>query len=180
MNSVSGSELRHAMRRLPSPVTVVTSALAGEMRGITIGSFTSVSLDPALVSFNLSIDTPMLPMIRQASRFVVHFLKKDQAHLSETFAIPNVSGEEQFADVLVHRSPDGLPILEGVLARMLCDVHALHPSGDHVLVIGRVLEIEELDPGDPLVYFNRGYHSVGDVVELDVGSDSSPASTGTS
>ncbi len=167
------------MRRLPSPVTVVTSAVGEDRRGITIGSFTSVSLEPALVSFNLSIETPMLAMIRQSTRFVVHFLKKDQAHVSETFAVPDVTGEEQFADVVVRRSPGGLPILEGVLACMHCTVEALHPTGDHVLVVGRVVEIEELSPGDPLVYFNRGYHSVGDAVELDEGSDSRSASTGT-
>jgi flavin reductase (DIM6/NTAB) family NADH-FMN oxidoreductase RutF len=180
MKTVTGTELRHAMRRLPSPVTIVTASVGEKIRGITIGSFASVSLEPALVSLNLSVETPMLPLVERSSRFVVHVLREDQAHLSELFAVPDRTGEEQFAEVAFHRDETGLPVLEGVLARLYCSVDALHPAGDHVLVIGRVDQVEELSAGHPLVYFNRGYHSVGDEVDIEVVSGARRASTGTS
>ncbi len=167
------------MRRLASPVTVVTSCSESEIRGITIGSFASTSLEPALVSFNLSRETPMLPLLEKASAFAVHFLRSDQVSLSEAFAVPDRSGDEQFVNVSYHLDQRGLPVLDNVLARLVCTVEALFAAGDHTIVLGRVGEVYEGEPGEPLVYFKRGYHTVGDAlsVSTDLPSDGDAADT---
>ena len=149
------------MRRLPSPVTVVTTALEGEIRGITIGSFTSASLEPALVTFNVAWESPMSDLLSRAGRFVVHFLGEMQHDLSERFAVPNLTGEEQFAEIVFEKTEEGIPLLEGVLARLTCAVEAVHDAGDHALFVARVDRIAEGDDGNPLVYYDRRYVTVG-------------------
>ena len=149
------------MRQVPSPVTVVTVAGSEEMRGITIGSFTSVSLDPPLISFNVALDAQMHDLITQVDRFVVHVLSDEQAHLSNHFAIPDRRGAEQFADVSYRLNTHGIPILDDVLAVFHCILFAVHPAGDHSLVVGEVIEIEDGIAGRPLLYYNRAYRAVG-------------------
>lgn len=161
MTSLSSESLRTVMRRLPSPVTVVTSAVEAEIRGITIGSFASTSLEPALISFNVSRESPMLDLLTRSGMFVVHFLRDSQSSLSERFAVPNLSGTEQFDQVDFALSDTGLPLLDGVLARLSCSVHAMHDAGDHMIVIGLVRESTELEEGQPLLYYDRRYVSVG-------------------
>ena len=148
------------MRRLPAPVTVVTSALDDEMRGITIGSFTSTSLEPALVSFNVSRESPMLSLLDRSRALVVHFLRSDQSSLAEKFALPNLTGEEQFDGVDYERSDDGLPLIGGVITQLRCAVQSIYEAGDHMIVVGLVLDAAELGEGEPLLYYDRRYASV--------------------
>ncbi len=162
MSRISGKDLRGIMRRLPSPVTVVTTAFEGEIRGITIGSFTSASLEPALVTFNVAWESPMSDLLSRAGRFVVHFLGETQRDLSERFAVPNLTGEEQFAGVDVRTSEEGLPLLDGVRARLTCTVEAVHDAGDHALFLARVDRITEGEDGNPLVYYDRRYGTVSE------------------
>ncbi len=156
------------MRRIPSPVTVVTAAGGGQRRGITIGSFVSVSLDPPLISFNVSRDAQMHPLIVEASLFAVHILTGEQAYLSNHFAIPDLSGEEQFASVAYHLDDDGTPILEDVLAVFFCRRYAVYDAGDHSLLLGQVLNVTEQVEGNPLLYFDRSYRRVGEKIEAGV------------
>lgn len=150
------------MRLVPSTVTVVTAASESEMRGITIGSFTSVSLDPPLVSFNVSRDAQMFPVITGASRFAVHLLGEEQAPLSNHFAIPDISGWEQFENVAYHVDQHGTPILEDTLLIFFCSMYRVYEAGDHSIILGQVEEIELVREGGPLLYYDRSYRPVGD------------------
>jgi len=161
MTGISGESLREVMRLLPSPVTVVTAGYNGEIRGITIGSFTSTSLEPALVSFNVSNDSPMLDLLSRSSEFIVHFLKASQDDVSERFAVPDQTGDEQFDGVEYSVSAKGSPLLDGTLARLTCSVHAIYEAGDHAIIVGLVGAADEQEPGRPLIYHDRGYQSVG-------------------
>ena len=145
-------------------MTVVTSAHDGGARGITIGSLVSTSLEPALVSFNVSRDSPMAEMLKDAGEFVVHVLGASQVDLSEHFAEPGLSGEAQFGGVSHSLSEGGMPLIDGVLARLLCCVDAIHEAGDHLIVVGLVYRVQEGEPGEPLLYYDRGYRSVDDPV----------------
>jgi flavin reductase (DIM6/NTAB) family NADH-FMN oxidoreductase RutF len=176
---VDGEALRLVMRRVPAPVTVVTAATADEMRGITIGSFTSVSLDPPLVSFNVEKRAQMHRLITRAAVFAVHLLTEDQAHLSNHFAIPDMSGEEQFEPLRYRFDAYGSPILEDVMAVLHCSLYALYEAGDHSLIVGEVLVIDDRGKDHPLVYFNRSYRGVGEEVEMNPLSPVKGASTGT-
>ncbi len=159
--NIDGEALRAAMRRVPSPVTVVTAAGTGEARGITIGSFTSVSLDPPLISFNVGHEAQMHALIVRADRFAVHVLSEAQAHLADHFALPDRSGAEQFAPVAYRLDAHGTPILDGALAVFHCARYAVYEAGDHSLLVGRVLDVEAGAEGLPILYFDRTYRSVG-------------------
>jgi len=158
--------LRTVMRRVPAPVTVVSAAGTDEARGITIGSFTSVSLDPPLISFNVAQDAQMHAVIQEASRFVVHILTDEQAHLSNHFAVPDLSGAEQLAEV-EHRLDDhGTPLLDDVLARLTCTPYAYYEAGDHTIVVGEVVDLDLDAAQEPVLYFDRRYCAVGEEVKL--------------
>ncbi|MDX1548725.1 MAG: flavin reductase family protein [Rhodothermales bacterium] len=164
--AIDGQALRQAMRRIPSPVTVVTAAGEGEVRGITIGSFTSVSLDPPLISFNVDQAAQMHPLIMQAERFAVHVLTEAQAHLSNHFAVKDRTGAEQFAAVPYRLDAHGTPILEDVLAVFHCTRYAVYPAGDHSLILGAVYRIEEGGAAGPILYFDRSYRRIGGEAEV--------------
>ncbi len=155
--------LRQVMRQAPSPVSVVTTADGrGEIRGVTIGSFTSASLCPPLLSFNISREAGIYDLLTRADRFALHILHEGQAHLSDRFAAPDMSGVEQFRGVDYQVDAQGLPVLADVLAALLCLRHAVYDAGDHSIVLGRVTDIREVAAGKrPLVYFDRSYRRVG-------------------
>ena len=161
----AGEQLRVAMRQVPSAVTVVTVAGRTEMRGITIGSFTSVSLDPPLISFNVALDAQMHDLLVGAKHFVVHLLSDEQAYLANHFAIKDRSGEEQFATISYRLDVHGTPVLDGVLGVFYCSHYAVYPAGDHSLLVGKVSAIEDGIDGFPLVYYDRSYRRVGDEID---------------
>ena len=165
---VSGEVLRQTMRCVPSSVVVVTAARPGETRGITIGSFASVSLTPPLISFNVFDDCLMYPVINAVDQFNVHVLSDHQADVSRKFAEPGLAGAEQFTAVPYTLDASGIPVLSDVVALLSCDVYALHPTGDHVLVIGRVRTARFDELRQPLVYQNRSYHRMGDRIASQV------------
>lgn len=154
------------MRRVPAPVTVVTAAGADEARGITIGSFTSVSLDPPLISFNVAQDAQMHAVIHEASRFAVHVLTDEQAHLSNHFAVPDLTGAEQFSEVDHRLDAHGTPLLDDVLARLTCTPYAYYEAGDHTIVVGEVVDLDLDAAQEPVLYFDRRYCAVGEEVKL--------------
>ncbi len=157
----AGEALREVMRQVPAPVTVVTARRGSEMRGITIGSFTSVSLDPPLISFNVQCHSKMHGLIVGAERFAIHILSADQVELSEHFATPDLSNEAQFEAVSYHFDAADIPILDHVLAVISCVRHAVFEAGDHSILLGRVLHIEDGAPSRPLLYYNQAYHGLG-------------------
>ena len=161
---IDGDKLRMMMRRVPSPVTVVTAAGPDEIRGMTVGSFTSVSLDPPLISFNVALDAQMHDLIVHVEHFAVHLLSDAQVDLSNNFALPDRSGAEQFASISYRRDAHGTPILEETLAVFYCTHYAVHPAGDHSLLVGRVIDIAAGVEAMPLVYFDRSYRHLSDKI----------------
>lgn len=161
---MGGDMLRAVMRRVASPVTVVTVASEYERRGATIGSFTSVSLDPPLISFNVQKDSSLHDVLIGAPSFAVHLLSAAQADLANHFALPDLTSAEQFRDVPYQAAPDGSPILSGVFGVLFCEPYAVHDAGDHSLVLGRVLHVTEAEAAGPLLYYDRSYRAVGDEV----------------
>ena len=159
-----GDDLRAVMRHVPSPVVVVTFLTSAGAKGITIGSFTSVSLDPALISFNVMHTSTMHDALMQAERFAVQILRDDQVDLSERFSIPDLNSNEQFGDV-PHRVEGGLPLIDGVLATLRCRPFNVIQAGDHSLIIGEVIEIDAVERGAPLLYYQQSYRKIGVAAE---------------
>ncbi|WP_078880509.1 flavin reductase family protein [Kitasatospora purpeofusca] len=145
--------LRRALRRHAAGVTVITAAGPAGPVGFTATSFTSVSLDPALVSFYLSTTASAAPAVREAEAFNVHILRDDQQELANRFAR---SGIDRFAGTDWHTGPYGTPVLAGAAARLTARPFLLQPVGDHLLVVGEVLAVDTTD-GPPLVHHDGGY-----------------------
>lgn len=159
---VDGETLRQVMRRVPSPVTVVTAADATEARGITIGSFTSVALKPPLVCFNVNHDAQMHDVILDASRFAVHVLGEEQAPLANHFAVPDLSGAEQLRAVPHVINEHGTPVLDDVTAVLHCVHHDVFTAGDKSIIIGRVVDVQVTDGRGAVLYYRRTYHGIGE------------------
>ena len=152
---------RTSMSRVPSPVVVITAQGPREARGITIGSLSSVALEPPLVSFNVACDSRMFDVMEGCDRFAVHVLGEDQAHVAKQFAVPDLSGPEQFESVPHTRDAHGTPVLEGGSAVLHCQPHDSLPAGDHRLYVGLVMEAEERPDQGAVIYYKSDYRGVG-------------------
>ena len=153
---------RAIMGQVPSCVAVVTATGDRERRGITIGSFTSVSLTPPLISFNVMRDSRMHALIAAARHYAIHVLGEDQVSLSSNFAEPDRTGVQQFAQVPHTLDTDGVPIITGTVAILHCAAHATYEAGDHSILVGRVLHTTDGPCRRPLLYQEGAYRRLGD------------------
>jgi 3-hydroxy-9,10-secoandrosta-1,3,5(10)-triene-9,17-dione monooxygenase reductase component len=135
-------------------VTVVTSAVAGEPVGFACQAFAALSLDPPLVLFCPARTSASWPTIERAGHFCVNVLSEEQRSLSRTFG---TSGPAKFEGIRYSSTMDGAPVLDGVLAWAGCRIEAVHPGGDHHLVVGRVTELGECLEGQPLLFYKGRY-----------------------
>ncbi len=161
-----GELLRSFMRRTPQPVVVATARGRDEIRGITIGSFASVSLNPPLVSFNIGKQARMHTVALQAETFNIHLIAEEDAHYCNHFAAPNLTGAEQFEAVDHALDETGTPVLADALAVLRCAPVHFIDTADHTLIIAEVAAAEWRREGSPVLYFDGLYRSVGAVVEV--------------
>jgi flavin reductase (DIM6/NTAB) family NADH-FMN oxidoreductase RutF len=146
---------RQAMGRFATGVTVVTALdSAGAPVGVTVNSFSSLSLDPPLVLFCLDRQTMAFAAFADSRHFAVNILRDSQQALSEAFA----SGRDDAWDGLAYdRWDSGSPILAGCLANVECARHRSHDGGDHMILVGRVLRIAYADADTPLINYRGRY-----------------------
>jgi flavin reductase (DIM6/NTAB) family NADH-FMN oxidoreductase RutF len=138
-------------------VTILSVAGPEGPIGMTANSLSSVSLHPPLVSVCVDREAAMHDIILQADDFVVNVLSSQQETLARRFADKDV---DRFDGVGYHLSPDGLILLEGVLAHIECRRYREHQAGDHTMIIGKVVGGETSD-GRPLLYYRGGYAALG-------------------
>lgn len=150
-------DLVDLMRCVPFPVTIVTASAGEEMRGVTIGSFTTLSMAPPLISFNLSIDSRMHALMEKAEAFVVHIPGAQQAELCRRFALPDLEGDEQFEQIPFRRANGSPPVLDGVIAEIHCRLHQRVVAGDHSIIIGEVERVEQHRREPGLLYLDGSY-----------------------
>lgn len=147
------------MRNAPQLVTVVTTNDGNEIYGMTVSSFTSVSLKPPLVMACISKDSDTHDPIIRAKKFAVNLLSHEQAPISERFAM-KASSKEKFKDISYRMSDLKLPIIEGSLANMQCKLWDYYEAGDHTIFIGEVVDVNLIKEDLPLVYYKRGYTTI--------------------
>jgi flavin reductase (DIM6/NTAB) family NADH-FMN oxidoreductase RutF len=149
---------RALLRRQAASVVVVTAATDPPV-GFTATSFTSVSLHPPLVSFNLDRASSSWPALRTAGYIGVHILGDGQEELARTFA---TTGADRFAHPTPWRpGPHGVPLLDDAPAWLICRITDRVPAGDHVIVLAEPLLGEHLDrPRRPLIYHMGRYLTV--------------------
>lgn len=147
--------MRQALGAFATGVTVVTGlAPDGEPVGFACQSFASVSLTPPLVLFCADHRGRAWPMIRESGRFTVNILGAEQADLCGRFG----SGKgRKYEGLDWEVSPWGTPSLPGVLTRVHAEVHDVRGAGDHDVVTGRVLGLEPVADGRPMLFFRGGF-----------------------
>jgi flavin reductase (DIM6/NTAB) family NADH-FMN oxidoreductase RutF len=163
---IDEARFRQVMGHFATGVTVVTgSDDSGDPLGLSVNSFTSVSLDPPLVAFCVGRSSTTWPRIRGRGRFTVNILGADQEAVSRRFASSGGGGVggtgradfDRFDGIGWHPSPSGSPVLEGALAWIDATIEEEHDAGDHVMVFGRVSALEVAQEGAPLVFYRGGY-----------------------
>ena len=155
MSSFDSARFRQVLGHFPTGVTVITGLADGEPHGLTIGSFTSVSLEPPLVGFLPMSSSPSWRAIEASGSFCVNVLGHDQAELCWRFARTNDEGK--FDGVGWRPADSGSPILDGVIAWIDCAVERVQDVGDHQFVLGRVHHLECWDGPEPApLLFFRG------------------------
>lgn len=147
--------LRVALGQYTTGVTVVTTrAPGGAHVGITVNSFTSVSLNPPLVLFCLSNRSSLLTVFEQAAHFAVNVLAIGQQALSNRFAKPSVNTWE---DVRFRLGQHGCALLTGALGTLECARRAAYPGGDHLILVGEVVRFDTVTAAEPLVFYQGNY-----------------------
>lgn len=155
---VSPGDFRAVLGRYATGVTVVTTrAPDGEPVGLTVNSFTSVSLEPPLVLFCLDLEAGSLPAFQTADGFAVNILRAGQEAVSNRFADPLAA---RFDRDGVADWSTGSPILADAMAALDCTVHARHDGGDHVILVGRVQRLAVLSDDEPLIYWRGAYRTL--------------------
>ena len=154
---VTSREFRRACGRFATGVTIASVLDAkGTPHGLTVSSFTSVSLDPPLILICLGHGVSAIHHFRAATHFGINVLAEDQRVLSERFAR---KGHDRFDGVAWQPGVTGVPLLPGVLAAIECAVHRTVSMGDHDILVGEMVHAQVND-GEPLLYFAGGYRKL--------------------
>jgi 3-hydroxy-9,10-secoandrosta-1,3,5(10)-triene-9,17-dione monooxygenase reductase component len=147
-------EFRKALGQFATGVTIITAISDGEPCGVAANSFTSVSLDPPLVLFCVGRSSSTWPRIEKARRFAVNILGEHQEEVSVLFA---TKGADRFGETDWHVGVGGSPVLHDTLAYLDCEFWAEYDGGDHIIVVGRVLDLGITHDAGPLLFFRGQY-----------------------
>lgn len=153
--TLDSETLRRAMRAWTTGVAVITAAYNGQRYGMTVNSFTSVSLEPPLVSVTLKRLTHTHELVERSGEFAITILSSKQKHLSDRFAgkIPEIT--DRFDGVETETLLINAPLIKGGMAFFNCRVAKAFPVGENTLFVAEVIAARGEGEGDPLVYHNR-------------------------
>jgi 3-hydroxy-9,10-secoandrosta-1,3,5(10)-triene-9,17-dione monooxygenase reductase component len=152
------AQFRAVMGHFATGVAVVTATSPNGPVGMTANAVASLSLRPLLLLVCFDNEARTLPVVAESERFGVNVLAAGQDDLARLFA-SKTPETEKFAEV-PHRVHDGIPVIEGALAWVGCDLERLVEAGDHTIGIGAVTAAESGD-GDPLVWYRGTYGAFG-------------------
>ena len=153
---VDPATMRQTMGRFATGVAVITTFADGEPHGMTVNSLTSVSLEPPLLLVCFNEDARSAEAVTAAGRFVVNVLSQRQQAVALRFARP---GENHFAGLEPAYGEHAVPVVPNALAHLECDVERVIAAGDHVIVLGAVLEVCARE-GDPLGFYRGRFSDV--------------------
>lgn len=156
--SIDSHHFREALGSLPAGVSVVTAHHKGEAIGITVSSFTSLSLSPPLILFCLDRKSKNRTAFSSRKKFSVNILNNEQKHLAQHFA---AAAKKSWDNVPHTEGKHGIRLLHGAVASLSCTVTKHVSAGDHVIIIGKVDAISTVDKhARPLLYWRRHYHEL--------------------
>ena len=145
---------RTVLGHFATGVALITAVDGEEPVGMACNSFTSVSLEPPLVLFCAATSSSTWPRIQRAGKWAANFLAEDGEETCRLFA---QKGADRFAHVAYTIGRSGSPVLDHALAFVDCETVAEHDAGDHIIVVGQVLELGYAPEGKPLLFYRGGY-----------------------
>ncbi len=149
--------LRNALGQFATGVTIVTTLdNNGDYVGMTVNSFSSVSLDPPLVLWSISETSYGIDIFRRTPYFCINILCTDQVNLAQKFSQPS---EEKFNGLAIAHGLNGMPLIEGCLAHFECTTEARYPGGDHIILLGRVMRFASINK-DPLLFHSGQFYDL--------------------
>lgn len=154
-------ELRQCLGKFATGVTVVTCQGSAGPCGITANSFSSVSLQPPLLLWNIAKVSNSLQAYLNASHFAINVLSARQQALSSHFA---QSDHTRFDGVDYETNSNDVPLLRGAIACFECRTHQIHDCGDHHIIVGEI-EAYRSDDGEPLLFYGGQYVAVNEMAD---------------
>ena len=146
--------LRTVLGHFATGVAIITALDGDEPVGMACNSFTSVSLEPQLVLFCAAKSSTTWPRIQAARKWAANILSEESEEVCRLFA---QKGADRFAHIAYSTGRTGAPVLEAAIAFVDCQTVSEHDAGDHVIVVGRVLELGYAPEGKPLLFYRGGY-----------------------
>jgi flavin reductase (DIM6/NTAB) family NADH-FMN oxidoreductase RutF len=154
--TIDHREFRDCMGMFATGVTVVLGEGPAGPAGMTVNSFTSVSLEPSLILVSLKHGSNTLRTVRETKRFTVSVLQNAQAEAARAFG----RSKSEFPWEHVDRRADGELYVRDALASLSCETHALMPLGDHDVVVGVVRSLASGE-GEPLIFHRGAFAHLG-------------------
>ena len=151
------NEIEALFRRLTAGVYVVGAAHNEQRDAFTAAWVMQVSFDPLLLALSINPQHASYPLLKDSGTFTVNVLKQGQLELARRFGTQSGREHDKLVGVRWHRGRSGAPVLDDALAYFDCEVTERHPSGDHELVLGRVIDGRIIDPmAVPMAYAETG------------------------
>ena len=151
-------ELRNALGRFATGVCLITTVNDNEEAlAMTANSFSSVSLDPPLVLWSLQNNSDVYDVFASPGYFAINILALEQQDHSNQYA---KKGEHLLSPDHFQPGKFGAPIIRDALVSFECELHATHEGGDHLIIVGRVRDLQQRETGEPLLFFSGGYREL--------------------
>ena len=157
MTEIDPMHFRNVMGQVPTTVTVITAMVDDMPIAMVIGSFVSVSLDPPLVLWNLQNNSDVYDVFARPRYFAINVLSSEQMEHSNRYA---KKGEHQLAPEHFQPGKHGAPIVNDALVTFECELDATHEGGDHLIIVGRVHDMQSRPDGDPLLFYSGAYREL--------------------
>jgi len=156
--SLDPREFRNALGRFATGVCVITADVDGKPFGMTVNSFASVSLDPALVLWSIQKDSECAPAFENVSRYGINILNDDQQSVSNQYA---KKGEHDLVEGTYRQGRTGAYVLKDVMTSFECEIEQRIDAGDHIILLSKVHDMNN-DPAErnPLLFFSGKYREL--------------------
>lgn len=155
---IDGRELRNALGRFATGVCLITTVSdKGDALALTANSFASVSLDPPLVLWNLQNSSDVYDVFSRPRYFAINVLAAEQLEHSNRYA---KKGDHLLAPEHYSPGKHGAPVILDALVNFECELHACHEGGDHLIIVGRVHDMQTRPAGEPLLFYAGAYREL--------------------
>ncbi|MEC8211765.1 MAG: flavin reductase family protein [Bacteroidota bacterium] len=152
------TDFRKICGKFATGVTVLTTTANGEAHGITVNSFTSVSVDPPLILFCIDKKARFNQPLKAEKSLAINILSEKQQEISSRFANPSLTNEERFSGLQLLTNY-AYPVFDENMGVLISQLHQTHDGGDHWIYIAKVIKGQSFD-GNPLLYYGGSYSSV--------------------